>query len=98
MADFLNGLLRPGAVLARLGGDEFGLMVPNCNDKLALQYVEEIKTELQAFNQSKEQKLQLSFSIGYAICEDRRCIYDAMKQADRAMYYEKMGKRALNKK
>lgn len=97
MSDFLNGLLRPGSVLARLGGDEFGIMVQTCNEKLAKQYVEEIKSELESYNQGKEQHLHLSFSIGYAICEDRRCIYDAMKQADRAMYYEKIGKKAMKK-
>jgi diguanylate cyclase (GGDEF)-like protein len=98
MADFLNSLLRTGAILARLGGDEFGIMVPNCNAKLARQYAEEIETELRVYNQTKEPHLQLSFSIGYAICEDRRCIYDTIKKADRAMYYDKMRKRTEKKK
>lgn len=93
MSDFLNSLARPGSILARLGGDEFGIMVPNCNDKIALQYVEEITRELKVYNQKKEKHLQLSFSLGYAICEDKRCIYDTIKQADRSMYYEKMRKK-----
>lgn len=95
IADFLANLLKPCSVLARLGGDEFGIMIPSCNEEMAMQYVEEIKAELQAFNQNKEPHLQISFSIGFAVCEDRQYIYEAMMKADHAMYQEKMGKRVV---
>lgn len=97
MSDFLSSLFRPGCVVARLGGDEFGIVMQNCNENMVIQCVEEIRTELQAFNQTKEPYLRISFSIGYAVCEDRRYIYEAMMQADRAMYQEKMEKKEVKK-
>ena len=93
MGEFLLSSIKYESVLARLGGDEFAVMIQNLDLAAAEALLSEIKTALIKYNLDKDEHLKISFSIGFSICEDKNHFYETMKQADRAMYLEKIIKK-----
>lgn len=93
MAEFLSAFFKSEDILARLGGDEFGILIQNCSQEDAENLIIEMREALRVLNKDREEHLQILFSIGFSICENRNCLYETKKQADRAMYLEKILKK-----
>lgn len=74
------------AVCARFGGDEFIVVIPDGDN--AESYIERVGAETESFNAAKNDKFEISVSIGSAAMEviERDNIDTAMKTADERMY------------
>lgn len=95
-AEILKKCFREDDVLARIGGDEFLAIVKENNiANLALIH-DRICKEIKYYNQNtKEEHLKISISIGYILQETREeSIEFLMRKADQNMYEDKMRKRA----
>jgi len=91
IATLLQKRIRDGDTFARLGGDEFGLLLENCNITKAEVIANNLKTSLENFRFSWEDK---SFAVGMSvglvpITHDSENITSILQLADVACYAAK---------
>jgi len=81
-AQVLRGCCRPGDLLARLGGDEFVLLLPDTDNCVALERVDEISAACARFNEQKHAGVhEISVSIGFATRTNRAEAHEATLRA-----------------
>lgn len=87
----LRRCVRSGDTVSRIGGDEFAAVLQNMNSPEDAQHVaEKIIRELSYPFSIQNEKLQISVSIGIAVCPGDGDSIDALlKNADTAMYLAK---------
>lgn len=100
LKSFAKILLRvsnSAAVVARLGGDEFGMIIPNCSQSQAKEYVVKIRDLVKQYNQ-KNSILPISTSIGVACANKPKiALSEVFKTADDHMLHDKLYRSASMK-
>jgi diguanylate cyclase (GGDEF)-like protein len=89
VADLLRAQLRETDVIARLGGDEFAVLLPHAAQEQAERVARKLLYTLRRHRVVfREQRLQLSTSIGVAVISDARVqtAEEVMVEADVAVY------------
>ncbi|NVJ66641.1 MAG: diguanylate cyclase [Gammaproteobacteria bacterium] len=89
--------LPPGAQMGRYGGDEFLVVLPHCNQPMALQIINRIKNKISVL-EHEQNIINFSISVGIATqnsaTDTMSTLFDA---ADKALYDSKhSGKNAIN--
>ncbi len=90
----IEHVFRHTDIVARIGGDEFGILVPNAN-------VSDIEARLNALENRiliplpDGRKINALFSYGTASYEGQKTFSEMYKEADKAMYKQKLEKKAL---
>jgi diguanylate cyclase (GGDEF)-like protein/PAS domain S-box-containing protein len=92
-AQILKTAFRGEDLVARIGGDEFTAILPKTDAPTALQVVRRLKKNLEEHNQAYPPNQALSLSIGAACGEQNSLLSEVLKQADKAMYADKAGKK-----
>jgi diguanylate cyclase (GGDEF)-like protein len=87
----VKSLLRMGDIFGRYGGEEFAIVLPETNDKGAMELAERICKVLAKTPLSfKENKVNVSVSIGVSTLTDPTSTYeDMIANADLALYQAK---------
>jgi len=86
----LRGTARSSDTLARLGGDEFVLLASVCDPTDAVPLAEKLVTAAREPVEVEGRALQISISLGIAICDGRQeNPRDVLKDAEAAMYHAK---------
>ncbi|WP_417251750.1 diguanylate cyclase domain-containing protein [Castellaniella sp.] len=89
MGEVLNKVVdRPG-LAARIGGDEFMVILPGTEEPAAQAVLDNIRSLIELNNQYYS-GAPLTVSVGMAVCRDPSRLEAAMKQADEAMYADKL--------
>lgn len=88
-ANVIREALPEGAVVARIGGDEFAVLVRYSTMVLLEQIGLKIKQGVRRYNLVNAE-LPLSISLGVAVRDEGLAIGDVFKEADNAMYREKL--------
>ncbi len=89
----LQEALRKSDILARYGGDEFVAFLPRTDYQTGKKIIDRIRDRIDKHNQTKQDQLPLSFSMGMAVAEDaEKDIASVFKEADDLMYLNKMKK------
>lgn len=92
----LLNTFRKTDIVARIGGDEFVVAMTEFSDDDARNLIERLKKNLDHFNSTqKEQRYNLSLSIGVASCDPKKpsSIEALIQKADEALYEYKQRKR-----
>ncbi|MGQ9558810.1 MAG: diguanylate cyclase [Desulfurispora sp.] len=93
----LKAALRSSDILARIGGDEFAALLPDTDEQAAQVIVERLHRHLEAYN-SKSPALPVLVSIGRATSPTPdKPLSDTLKEADAAMYAQKIQQRDLTR-
>lgn len=93
VASRLNQVMRNGDLLARLGGDEFGAIIHNADTKTALAIADRLQVAMHKPFNIAFHELDISASIGVAICpNDAIEATELLQHADFAMYEAKSKK------
>ena len=71
----------------RMGGDEFAIVVDPLFENIAVDIKNQIQTELQ--KHSKEEKFEISMSIGIATYKKDMSLTQFLEAADKSLYQEK---------
>jgi diguanylate cyclase (GGDEF)-like protein/PAS domain S-box-containing protein len=93
-ADALREAFRDNDIIARIGGDEFAVLIPSSDAGVARKAIERVRSTLEARNQNRGD-LRMGLSIGAATAREATRLEEAVKEADRAMYREKIVRREL---
>lgn len=95
-AKILRQTFRDSDILARLGGDEFAILAPAVSSNEIDTIIERLRVNIAVFNEQSMRGYQLSLSIGSVLIDHRNgsSIEELLAQADRAMYGNKLSKRA----
>lgn len=89
-SDTLRRCLRSSDIIARIGGDEFAILLTESGEETVRECCERIRMEVDRSNRRMPQA-GLSISLGYAVALEPFVDMNALfKQADDAMYQEKM--------
>jgi diguanylate cyclase (GGDEF)-like protein/PAS domain S-box-containing protein len=88
-ADVLTHAFRAEDTVARLGGDEFAALLPATGKRAAASAMSRVEKLLRQHN-DRSRGPALRFSIGAATAEDGRALGRCLRDADTAMYREKM--------
>lgn len=89
-ANIFKNKIEDIGIVARLGGDEFGSLVFNCDQNQAKQLIEEIRIEVEQYNDNNK-SLPLSISFGSATATDSTYnLSDLYKKADDQMLHDKL--------
>lgn len=75
--------------IGRIGGDEFLIAGETNKEADIIQFLTNIEREVECFNDRKIVPYQLSFSIGYSICQSGKSLDACLNQADQRMYEQK---------
>ncbi|MGA7297610.1 MAG: GGDEF domain-containing protein [Rhodanobacteraceae bacterium] len=85
-----QGQLRANDLFGRLGGEEFGIVMPNCELDMAVEYAERIRSAIAALSSASDDTPNVTASAGVA--STARANYDLrqlMIHADDALYRAK---------
>lgn len=82
-AGILFSVFRSEDIVARIGGDEFAVLLPETDEKTAVQAVARLKLSPEINNG------QLSIAVGIATAENREQLPEALKLGDERMYRDK---------
>jgi len=74
--------------VARIGGDEFVVLMPGCDERVAMALMERIQSTVELNNQFYPGQ-RLSMAIGWAACHASGQIEAILNQADQAMFAAK---------
>jgi len=92
-ARVIAGCVRGSDVVARVGGDEFAVILPQADRGAAEEVIQRIIETVKKDN-AQHADLPLSISMGTATAEDAsHLLHDVYKEADNAMYRDKLTKR-----
>lgn len=81
---------KTSAFISRYGGDEFLVILPSNDEKIAQETIQQIKNNIQRFNQITTHPFQLSISAGHGVSSKAMHHHtDILKQADENMYKDK---------
>lgn len=82
---------REGRLFGRLGGEEFAMLLPQCDEKIAVTIAERICTACcKMVTQVNQQNIVVTVSIGVAMLDSSDFSFDALlDRADQAMYLSK---------
>ncbi len=82
--------IRSKDILARVGGDEFAIILPNSARKTGDKIISSIKTNINNYNKTNEEKYQLGVSLGLAVCKSEKIsLEETYNIADKRMYRDK---------
>jgi len=83
--------LRPADLFGRIGGEEFAMLLPNTEEKAAMQLAERLRTAVAARPLSLgKHALSATISIGVALSDSAKPDLDSLlKMADQALYRAK---------
>lgn len=88
VASILKKTCRSEDILCRTGGDEFDILLPNTTEKEAQLITQRINEEA---SKTRIESVMVSLAIGYSVKEhDEQNIYEILKEADNAMYKNKL--------
>lgn len=95
VAELLTGAFPSGAIIARLGGDEFAVLVEEAAlGDAADAFLATLPTATAVMSDDGEALIDLSTSVGFAVCpDDATDLSGLMKAADLALYAVKNGGR-----
>ncbi len=95
VADSLRDTFRRSGLIARMNGDEFAVLAFETSEENAETLVERLRAELTRVNETTRERFQLSVSIGLARYNggDTLSLDELLRQANEAMYKEKLNKR-----
>ena len=86
------------AVAVRFAGDEFILILKGTSEEALKRVVENIRDELDLFNETEGRQYQLSLSIGYTLFDPEKDNVDSFfRHMDDNMYEEKIRKHSERK-
>ena len=89
-AELLKSVLRASDILARVGGDEFALILPRTTKKTGEELIVRIRRRIEDYNRQNK-GLPISISIGLGVSHNGdRSLEDIYKEADNAMYKDKL--------
>lgn len=90
LANVARRNMRPSDTLARYGGEEFVILMPDTKLENGIEAMTRLQRELtKAFYLSSKEKILITFSAGVAQLSCDEDGYDAIKRADKAMYFAK---------
>ncbi|MGV8057035.1 MAG: diguanylate cyclase domain-containing protein [Smithellaceae bacterium] len=92
-AALLKKTFRPEDMIARIGGDEFIVILPSIDEGTCAQMMSRLKNNLAAFNRDADQPI--SMATGFATAYSGDNIEALIAEADRRMYKDKAGMRAV---
>jgi diguanylate cyclase (GGDEF)-like protein len=107
-ADILKKNAQSGEVVARIGGDEFAIIMPEASEMAVREFCNAISRDCENFELFSEspklrravetQDTTLSVSLGYAAQRGQfASIEDALREADRRMYEDKIRKKRFGR-
>ena len=89
--DILRSSFRSDDIIARIGGDEFVILLPNTSAAAADEVIQRLRQNLDQHNQVSD-SLRVFMSFGTATADNRFELEDLIKQADAAMYLDKLAR------
>jgi len=92
LVDTLNNKLRKSDIAARFGGEEFAIILPNTEKKYIFAIAENIRKEVEKLvykSDVGDVKFTISLGIGNFEYASDKSIEEALKRADKALYYAK---------
>ncbi len=97
LADLIRDVTRESDIAARIGGDEFAMLLFDDDCAAAKHVVERIVGAAAAARQARSLPFDLSVSVGSCRIDPRTpgSVEELLAQADRSMYGEKFGGRAV---
>lgn len=95
-ARILEHGVRVEDVVARIGGDEFAVILYGTNSVVANAIIARIHEVLDAYNR-RNLSLPVSLSLGASMASDPSALEDALRQADEAMYRDKIQRKGKSR-
>lgn len=94
IASVIKGMGDDSSVFMRYGGDEFVVLLPDCDDKKAGEWVSDFNGKLNEFSKNASKAYAYQASVGYAtkVLSDKAELDSLIEQADFAMYEVKKAK------